>query len=240
VITHLCPPEDVTAFPLRKKIPQTDEVIRVVEIQGHDFSPCCGTHLGSTGQIGILRILGAEKYKAMTRVSFIAGRRVLRDSRQLRQNGDRISRALKVPVQEIGKAVQDLLDRTTKLERDLNAYQEVAALSSAQALIAGRPCTGGAAGKDCLIVECFPNADMEEVLRIGRAAQKLTGAILVLGSEKEAKFAAFCSAKGADIRPLIRVPMEAQGGRGGGGPSFFQGLFRTPEALKVFLADIME
>jgi alanyl-tRNA synthetase len=79
---------------------------------------------------------------------------------------------------------------------------------------------------------------MEDVLRIGRAAQKLSGAVLVLGAEAEGKFAAFCSAKGADIRPLLKDRMEAAGGRGGGGPSFFQGAFDSPEKLSAFIADL--
>ncbi|MDR3173277.1 MAG: alanyl-tRNA editing protein, partial [Treponema sp.] len=43
VVIHFCPPEDITKFPLRKVPPQGEDVIRVVEIAGHDFSPCCGT-----------------------------------------------------------------------------------------------------------------------------------------------------------------------------------------------------
>jgi alanyl-tRNA synthetase len=111
VVIHRCPPEKVEDFPLRKTPPQREEVIRVVEIRGHDFSPCCGTHLNSTGPIGIVRILGAEKYKGKTRISFIAGRRVFRESRLLRQNGEIVSRALKVPVAETGRGVLALLER---------------------------------------------------------------------------------------------------------------------------------
>ena len=39
-VIHLCPPENVGSFPLRKVPPQGEEVIRVVEIEGNDFSPC--------------------------------------------------------------------------------------------------------------------------------------------------------------------------------------------------------
>jgi alanyl-tRNA synthetase len=257
VIIHHCPPEQVTDFPLRKVPPQGEEVIRVVEIQGNDFSPCCGTHLKSTGQIGMLRILGAEKYKGMTRVTFIAGRRVLRNSRLLRQNGDIASRALSVPVAEIGKGVLALAEKVTRLEKQVKDFAEAAAQSTAEALLrragllpdaaaggAGNEvgtAAGAAAsavdgtGKGRVYVECFPGADMEEVLRIGRAAQKLTGAVLVLASARELKFAAFCSAKGVDIRPLVKEPMEAQGGHGGGGTSFFQGVFDSADRLTAFL-----
>ena len=72
---HSCPPEDLASFPLRKRPPQGEEVVRVVEIDGIDFTPCCGTHLGSTGELRLVRILGTEKYKGMTRLAFVAGSR---------------------------------------------------------------------------------------------------------------------------------------------------------------------
>ncbi|GHV86886.1 alanyl-tRNA editing protein [Spirochaetia bacterium] len=237
VIIHLCPPEDVTSFPLRKKIPQGEEVIRVVEIGATDFSPCCGTHCKSTGQIGMLRILGAEKYKGMTRVTFIAGRRCLNDSRLLRQNGDLISRSLKVPVNETGKAVQALLEKTAKLERDLKGFEEAAAETRAEALLS-KIGGGGNDAAGTVLVETYPDAGIEEVLRIGRAAQKKTAAILVLASAADKKFAGFCSVKTTDIRPLLKDAMEAHQGKGGGGPGFFQGLFDSADALAAFLADL--
>ncbi|MFP3089562.1 alanyl-tRNA editing protein [Treponema sp. TIM-1] len=239
VVIHLCPPENLGDFPLRKVPPQGEEIIRVVEIRGNDFSPCCGTHLASTGPIGILRILGAEKYKGKTRISFIAGRRVLRDSRLLRKNGDIASRALKVPVAETGPGVLALLDRMKELERRLktleeeNAAVKAAALLKNAGLLVGE---GDSPGRGILLSASFPEAGMDEVLAIGRAAQKLTGALIVLASEGEFKFAAFCSDKKAHLPSILKDPMEAQGGHGGGGPSFFQGAFPGRQELERFLA----
>jgi alanyl-tRNA synthetase len=239
VLIHLCPPERLSDFPLRKTPPQGEAVIRVVEIRGHDFSPCCGTHVKSTGRIGILKILGAEKYKSMTRVSFIAGRRVLREARLLRQNGEIISRALKVPVAETAKGVLAQLEKTARLEAQLKELAEENAQFQAAALLrkhAPAETGGDAGGEGRIITEYFPAADMDTLLRIGRAAQKLTGAALVLASGREAKFAAFCSVKKTDLRPLLGPAMEARGGKGGGGPSFFQGVFPSGEDLAAFLA----
>ena len=241
VVIHLCPPENLGDFPLRKVPPQGEEVIRVVEIRGNDFSPCCGTHLDSTAHIGMLRILGAEKYKGKTRLSFIAGRRVLRDSRLLGKNAGIASRALKVPVAETGPGVLALLDRTNALERKLKALEEENAAAKAAALLqkAGLPPPDGSGdlpGSGALVVRSFPDAGIDEVLSIGRAAQKLTGALIVLAAAGEFKFAAFCSDKKARLSSILKEPMEAQGGHGGGGPSFFQGVFPGPRELELFLA----
>jgi alanyl-tRNA synthetase len=251
VILHFCPPENIADFPLRKVPPQSEEVIRVVEIQGNDFSPCCGTHLKSTGQIGILRVLGAEKYKGMMRLTFIAGRRVLQDSRILRQNGEIISHALKAPVEETGQAVLALIDKSDQHEKRIKELEDAAAQGKAKHLLhqakvlKSRERDRGIAeegpevpGKLRVFSINYPDSEMEDLLRIGRAAQKLTPAVLVFSSTFLLKFAAFCSAKGADIRPLLKDLMEAQGGRGGGSASFFQGLFTSTENLDAFLASL--
>ncbi|GHU62184.1 hypothetical protein FACS189445_4960 [Spirochaetia bacterium] len=250
VIIHLCPPERLEDFPLRKVPPKGEDVIRVVEIQGNDFSPCCGTHVTATGEIGMLRVLGAEKYKGMTRVSFIAGRRVLRDSRALRRNAETVSHALSVPVAETGAGVLALVEKAAQLERKLKALEEDAALHRAEALLreagvldaassgvaAGKP--DPLAGEGRVLTECFPDADMEGVLRIGRAAQKRCAAVLVFASQRDLKFAGLCAVKSVDIRPLLQGPMERHGGKGGGGPSFFQGQFSKAEDLAAFLQSI--
>jgi alanyl-tRNA synthetase len=230
VIIHLCPPEDVHSFPLRKVPPAGEDIIRVVEIEGNDFSPCCGTHCRSTAGIGILRVIGAEKYKGMTRVTFIAGRRCLDESRMLRQNAGIVSRNLKVPLAETSKGVLALLEKYAALERDYNSLAEADARAKADTLIAG--------AKSACVTEIYRDAGIDEVLRIGRAAQEKTDAVLILASGRDLKFAAFCRAKGKDIRNPIREAMEKHGGRGGGGGGFFQGLFGSADALGAFLEDV--
>jgi alanyl-tRNA synthetase len=241
VIIHLCPPERVEDFPLRKVPPQGEEVIRVVEIREKDFSPCCGTHLERTGQIGVLRVLGAEKYKGMSRLSFIAGRRVLRDSRLLRQNGDTASRALKVPVTETGPGVLALLERTGRIERNLKAREEELAVYQAGALLRELGVPGEGVPADSPILKLiFNDRDIEEAARIGKAALKLRGGSILAVSRRDLKFAALCGPGAGDLRALLGEPMIRSGGRGGGGPAFFQGSFPGPGELDAFLQAIPE
>ena len=88
------------------------------------------------------------------------------------------------------------------------------------------------------MVATFASAGIEEVLRTGRAAQKYTGAVLVFASAKDRQFAAFCSDKQCDIRPLLTAAFEKAGGKGGGGPSFFQGRFTQAAELAAFVNDV--
>ncbi|MCL2831586.1 MAG: alanyl-tRNA editing protein [Treponema sp.] len=234
VIVHLCPPEDISSFPLRKIPPKGKEVIRVLEIQDLDFSPCCGTHLRSTGEIGMLRILGAEKYKGMMRLAFIAGRRCLHDSRLLRDNAEIISQALSVPVKETGRGVHDYMDKTAALEAKLKELKEESNHAKAQDLIK-KP--GSQILSNQAIIETY-KLDMDDVINIGKQAEKLSPVIFILVSENENKFAAFCGNKAIDLRPLLREKLTAGGGKGGGGPSYFQGSFGNKANLDLFFKSL--
>lgn len=67
-------PDELAALKLRRD-PKVTADIRVVAIGEFDFSPCGGTHCARTSQLGAVRIVGAERYKGMTRVSFTTARR---------------------------------------------------------------------------------------------------------------------------------------------------------------------
>ena len=242
VIIHPCPPEDILSFPLRKVPPKGEEVIRIVEIEGHDFIACCGTHLKSTAEIGLFRILGTEKYKGMNRISFLAGRRLLNDCLNLRHNALVVSRAISVPVNDIGNGVLEYLEKAGQMEKRLKVLESKAIQEKAEALIrraAGqRPDAAKPAGSPVIVIESFEEDDIHNVLSIGKLVQKYSAEMFILVSEPDLKFSAFCRTEGFDLRLFIKDAMEAQGGRGGGSNSLFQGSFGTKEALDAFIAAI--
>ena len=259
VTVHLCPPEDLSSFSLRKPPPKAeiagDNVIRVVEIEGCDVIACCGTHVKSTAEIAMLRVFSAEKYKGMTRIGFLAGRRLLRDHRLLRHNAGIVSRALSIPLGETGRGVLDYLEKNSQAEKRLKALEEQIILSKAEALLhktilLRKNADADASAGPQMVIESFADESIGEVQSIGKAAQKLsagkllsggmpqTHILLVLASEQDLKFVALCSDVNFDLRPIIKNAFDAGGGRGGGGPSFFQGSFGTKEALESFLREI--
>ena len=54
-------------------------LIRIVDIVGVDKSTCCGTHISTTIQAGMIKIFGVQKVgKGIMRVTFAAGERCRR------------------------------------------------------------------------------------------------------------------------------------------------------------------
>ncbi|HSQ35385.1 MAG TPA: alanyl-tRNA editing protein, partial [Candidatus Binatia bacterium] len=70
--------EDGAALQLRKP-PKRQGRIRVVALAGLDRSACGGTHLSSSAEIGLLKIIGSERIRGNIRLYYAAGYRALRD-----------------------------------------------------------------------------------------------------------------------------------------------------------------
>ena len=230
VTCHLCPPEDFSQFNLRKQFnnKDNDEVVRIMEIQGQDFSACCGTHVKSTAEIGLLLIYGAERYKGKSRISFSAGRRLHSDSRILRQNALSISKNLSVPINETAKGLIDYIAKNKESEKRLKALEEIIRKQKAETLIKK------AAGKD-LVTESYYGIEINELIDIGRIAVKQCSCILVLATEDEKKIAAFSPDKNIDIKALLGNAFDKWGEKGGGSQTFFQGSFSSIDNMNAFL-----
>ena len=130
---HSCPPEDLASFPLRKRPPVGEEVVRVVEIDGIDFTPCCGTHLSSTGKLRLLRVLGTEKYKGLTRLYFAAGGRAAADYRSVSRIARETARALGTSVSALPEAVAREAERRKALELAVGTLERERAAAEAAA-----------------------------------------------------------------------------------------------------------
>ncbi|HEX8352196.1 MAG TPA: alanyl-tRNA editing protein, partial [Pyrinomonadaceae bacterium] len=81
VRVHQVTPEEAARMPLRKDS-EREGALRVVEIEGFDFSPCGGTHARATGEVGVIAARQWERAKGLVRVTFVAGGRALADYRR--------------------------------------------------------------------------------------------------------------------------------------------------------------
>ena len=230
VITHLCPPEDASTFPLRKEPSVEAGVLRVVEIDGLEYSACCGTHVLRTGALGSFRITKVEKYKAGCRVQFVAGGRAFADHRRLAGIARDSAAAAGVPEDELPGSVAAYKDRIKALERGLETARDAVAAAESSALDAA------ALAGSVVFAEA---ADVDTASRLGRALAK-RGRVAVLACRSELKALACAPAApapGAAAADAVFGPIAAaHGGKGGGGKTFFQAAFPDEPALDRFIS----
>ncbi|KAG2492214.1 hypothetical protein HYH03_009460 [Edaphochlamys debaryana] len=65
----------------RGSLPPPDKIkggrLRLVQVEGLDINACGGTHVRSTGEVQLLKLVGAERTRGHTRVRFMSGGRAL-------------------------------------------------------------------------------------------------------------------------------------------------------------------
>jgi alanyl-tRNA synthetase len=111
-------PEELASMALRRT-PKVSTGVRVIEVEGFDLTPCGGTHCTRTGQIGVVRVAGVERYKGKLRVTFHAARRALADARAKEDVLGALAKDFTCGPLEVGAAVgklrADLKQRTDAL-----------------------------------------------------------------------------------------------------------------------------
>ncbi len=110
--------EEIERLNLRKK-ENIKGKIKIVEIEGFDCSMCGGTHVNSTGAIGLVKVIKQEKVKkTLTRLTFVAGFRALRDYHTRVKIINSISCLLTTGEEELIRKIEILLEENGELRKN--------------------------------------------------------------------------------------------------------------------------
>ncbi len=112
---------DALKLPLRKK-PKVKGKIRIVEIEKYDYSPCGGTHLRRTGEIGLLKIVKTDRVRKNIRLYFVCGSNAFSYISSLWETTQELKKTLKVSEKEIVKKANDLLKKEEETRKKLKRY----------------------------------------------------------------------------------------------------------------------
>ncbi len=212
------PASDELASMKLRRDPKVSADIRVVAIGDFDFSPCGGTHCARTSQLGTIRVIGSERYKGMTRVTFTAGRR----ARYELFTHDQVLRSLATQFSCGPVEVPAAID---KLRRDAEASAaEITALRSRLATTIAQSLSGTGA-----VIAKIPGD--AELLR-GVAAALVAGGrdALVATSDETSTMVVLSRAPGStlDCAALWKRLAADGGGRGGGRAERAEGRLAMP------------
>ena len=231
---HEVTPEEAAKLPLRKESFITD-CIRVIEIEGFDWSPCGGTHAKRTGEVGLIAVRAWERAKKMTRLHFVCGSRVLKDYRAANKSAEAVALKLSVGRDEAEASVMRLIEEGKRLSRRVRELGEIAAKVEAADLLAAVSVSNGVR----LVEKVFTDRDVEEAKLIAHRLVDGENVIALLGV-REAEMVRLVFARSAnmtaDMNALMKAACEKLGGRGGGKPDFAQGGGTKSAELSVALS----
>jgi alanyl-tRNA synthetase len=213
-------PEELAALPLRRAPKVTDNV-RVIQIGEFDVSPCGGTHCTRSAQVGMVRVLGVERYKGKGRVLFSAGRRARSELWQEAATLRALGRTYSCGPLDVPASVD-------KLRRDLTDVRE--ALGAARAKLAESTAAELAAqlaqSPDKRVVAVLDGATPEYLRSVAaRLTSQPEAVVLLAGRAPEGLAVLITRGSGSSFGcgAFLKRAAEAAGGRGGGRPEHAEG-----------------
>jgi alanyl-tRNA synthetase len=223
---------DVAALPLRRP-PKVTGQIRVVEVAGFDWSACGGTHVANTSQVGLVKVIAAERRGAETRIAFLCGGRARGDYARLQALVEGLAGRFNVGQHELAEVVDRLAAEHKAVRKELADLEGQWVEATAAALWAAAPAHGA-----LRVIAQAVEQPLERVKRLAQALRVRPGAVIFLGVAGERPQLIFTRADGVglDAGSLLRTAAAAGGGRGGGRPDWAQGGVPTREGLEKALA----
>ena len=209
------------------------DVVRMVTMDGVSRELCGGTHVSSTGQIGLVKIVGEESVSAGTRrVTAVTGRRAMERFRAAEAALAESAATLKVPAAEFATRLAAMVRELKELKKSKGPA--TAAAVSIDDLLAGatvvadtRVIVADARGADAAamrqwIDQLRRKASPVAVLLGSRDGDKVT---LVAGISRELE------ARGLSAGEWIKDAATIVGGKGGGRPDLAQAGGRLADKL---------
>jgi alanyl-tRNA synthetase len=215
------------------------DVVRMVTMDGVSRELCGGTHVSSTGQIGLVRVVAEESVSAGTRrITAVTGGRALERLRQAERTLAEAAGVLKVPVADVPQRLATIVKELKELKKAKPAAAATGV--TPETLLAGAVEVGGSRVVVADMQGGDANAMRQAIDQLRRKASPiavLLGSVegdkvtLVAGISKELE------ARGLSAGNWIRDVATVVGGKGGGRPDLAQAggklVAKLPEALAM-------
>ncbi len=233
--------EETTLF--RDLALKPGDPVRLIKIGAFDETPCGGTHVRRSGEVGVVAVRSWEKFKGGTRVTFACGGRVVKMLGDLGRVVDQCVGKLSARPEELPDAVERLQELVGEGRRELKdlggrlAGLEAAALDSSARAI----------GSCRVVLRTFQDRTADYVMTLARRIADSAGRIALLAAiDGRGGTTTLVFTRSAEGTPsglkmgetLARV-CSGRGGRGGGGATFARGGGIPPAAAGEALEEAL-
>ena len=218
-------PDELKTIDYRSKKELTGEV-RIVAFPGADCCACCGTHVLSSGQVGLIKLLSVQKFREGVRIEMVSGNRAIDHFTTVLAQNTKISQLLSAKPYETAAAVERLQSQIFALQGRIMALETADFERKAEEY---------AGSGNALLFEGEMSGDSLRKLCTA-VLEKCGGRCAVFaGADGDYKYA--IGEEGGDLRALVKELNATLNGRGGGKPNFAQGSVAcTADELRAFFA----
>ncbi len=201
--------------------------VRLVDIGGYSKELCGGTHVATTGEIGVIKIVAEMAIAAGTRrIEAVCGQAALDYIATKEAALATVSTRLNAGVQDVVQKFELVLTHQKELELKLKAFEAKASAALAEELARTAVTRDGLQWVSAVVV-----TDSPETLRSlgSQVLHKIEHGVVQLGANFDGKVSlvAYCSPAaikaGHQAGKLIAALTAKLGGKGGGKPDFAMG-----------------
>lgn len=218
--------EQAAALPLVKQPKVTDD-IRIVEIEGIEYNACGGTHVSATGEIGMIKLLRAEKQKGHMRIYFKCGYRALNEFNAGMEILGSLSARFNTGKEEILDRIAKWDQEQKQLQADLNAVKAENDAYLAGKLLAER--------QGSLIKHVFADKPLKDMQNLAAKLTEETDDIVLFVSNADNKVVLAQGGKsGLACGAFFKQHLADYRGKGGGSEKMAQAGFATGEDAMAF------
>jgi len=200
--------------------------VRIVEIPGVDSCACCGVHVATTGEVGLVKLLSCVKFHHGVRLEMCCGADAMHRLNRIFEENRLVSQAFSAPMDATGEAAQRM--------NELLAAEKFRA-SLLEKRLLGKIAESYVNYGDVLHFEDgLSSASLRE---LAEGISKVCGGRAAVFSGSADTFGYCLAQPGGDLRALCKEMNAALCGRGGGKPEFQQGSLKaTRQEIERFFA----
>ncbi|MGN0286672.1 MAG: DHHA1 domain-containing protein [Atopobiaceae bacterium] len=215
-------PQQLDAMDYRSKKAHEGQ-IRLVRIGNVDTCACCGTHVATTGQVGLIKVLRVNTKKQKSRLELLCGRRAFELVQERMGQLRDVSNFLSVADEEVPEAVRRLSAEKDQLKHQLK--------QAVHEKIAGKVATLQA--DDGLLLRYEDGLEIDELRYLcecATARDDVNTCVALSAVEGSDRVAFVMASDTVDLRPVCKQLNKQLNGRGGGKPQMVQGSWATTRA----------
>ena len=200
--------------------------IRIVQVPGFDSCACCGIHVKTTGQVGLIKILSCVKFHQGVRLEMVCGQRAYRYTAGVFDQNKQISQLFSSRILETAAAARKVSDALAA-EKLRSAALEKRVL--------GQIAEGYVNSENVLHFEKeLSGAALRELAE--RISHQCSGVAAVFTGE-DGRYSYCLASESRDLRPLGKEMTQVLYGRGGGKAEFQQGtVSATKQQIEEFFS----
>lgn len=218
------------------------EKVRMVSMGDYSIELCGGTHVKSTSEIGLFKIVSESSIGAgLRRIEAVTGKNLINYLDVTLQNLSDAAALLKTSPQELSQKINELIERLKDREREIESLSQQAINAQIEDIFSKKVDLDGVE----VIYSRVKAREMDDLRKISDALrQKLKSGIIVLGSVSGEKvnFVASVSEdltkKGYHAGNIVKQVASIAGGGGGGRRDFAQAGGKNPDKLDEALNSV--